>query len=150
MEKRTRFSRSRLTAVELIGSVRAVCFSVTPPAAVDTVPRPTPEVVGATRQRRLLRLLPSAVLGPLVGAVGTVHVAVAEPQDGDTDQVVALEGGGAAGAFGAGLLVRAVGAVVLIVTDKHLGDALAVGALELVVLALCRSCDEAKWRELNE
>lgn len=49
-----------------------------------------------------------AVLGPLVRAVGAVRVAVAGPQLGYTNGVVALEGRAAAGDRRAGGLVAAV------------------------------------------
>lgn len=62
--------------------------------------------------------LRAAVLGPLVGAVGAVGVAVAGPQAGDADGVVAPEGCGAAGDGRAGGLVAAVIAVGLVVAHK--------------------------------
>lgn len=118
--------------------IPAVRAAVTPPAAVDALPVRTLELVAAAASGRLLRT-PGAILRPLVGAVGTVAVAIAAPLGRDTHGVVALEGAAAAGGFGAGRLVRAVGTVLILVAHKGGGDALAVGALELVVLAFLGS-----------
>lgn len=90
--------------------------------------------MAAAAAGRLLRT-PLAIPRPLVGAVGTVAVAVAAPLGRDAHGVVALEGVAAAGGRGAGRLVRAVRAVAILVADEGGGDALAVGTLELVVLA---------------
>lgn len=80
--------------------------------------------------------LRTTVLGPLVRAVCAVSVAVAGPQAGDTNGVVALEGRGAAGDAWAGGLVAAVITVRLVVTHEGRRHALAIPAAELGVCAL--------------
>jgi len=102
------FSTWELTAVDLVRSVLAVGASVTPPAAVDTLPVGTLEVVGAAALRRLVRLPSHTVLRPLVRPVGTVRVSIAAPLGRHAHRVVALEGQRAATGLGAGRLVRAV------------------------------------------
>lgn len=114
--------------------ILAVRASVTPPAAVDALPVGTLELMAAAATGRLLQM-PLAILWPLVGAVGAVAVAVAAPLGWNAHRVVALEGAAAAGGPGAGGLIRAVRTVLVLVADKGGGDTLAVGALELAILA---------------
>lgn len=78
----------------------------------------------------------AAVLGPLIRAVGAVHVTVAGPQARYANTVVALEGCRGAGGGRAGGLVTAIVTVRLIVTHKGGGHALAVPAAEFIVCAL--------------
>lgn len=123
--------------------VLAVGAPVAPPAAVDALPVRALELVAAAAAGRHLQN-PLAILRPLVGAVGTVAVVVAAPLGRDAHGVVALEGAAAAGGFGAGRLVRAVGTVVVLVADEGGGHALAVGTPELVVLAFFGSWERGK------
>lgn len=122
--------------------------SITPPAAVDAPPIRTLELMAAAVTGRLLRM-PVAILRPLVGAVGTVAVAIAAPLGWNAHGVVALEGAAAAGGFGAGGLIRAVRTVVILVADKGGGDTLAVGTLELVVLAFFGSWSGRKRENVS-
>jgi len=78
---------------------------------------------------------PPAGLGPLVGSVGAVDIAVAHPEARHAHAVVALEGGGAAGERGAAELVGAVGAVGLVVAHEARGDTLATRTAELALRA---------------
>ena len=96
---------SRLTAVDLVGSIQAVHASITVPAAVDTLSICTLEFMGAAGRRLLLRLMSGTVLRPFVRPVGTVLVSVAAPESRHAHGVVALEGTRAAGGFGAGSLI---------------------------------------------
>lgn len=133
--------KGQLTAVDLVRSILAVEASVTPPAAVDALPVCTLELVDAAA--RLVRQPSRAVLRPLVRTVGTILVSVAEPQKRHARRVVALEGPRAAGWFGAGGFIRAIGAVVFIVANEGGGYTLAVGAFKLFGLALFSRCGEA-------
>lgn len=127
-------TQGQLTAVDFVRVVLAVGASVAPPAAVDALSIRTHELPAAAAPGRLPPV-PVANLRPLVGAVATVAVAVAAPLGRDAHGVVALEGVAAAGGSGAGRLVRAVRTVLVLVAHEGGGDALAVGAPELVVLA---------------
>lgn len=75
---------------------------------MNTLPTGTLKLVGFAALHRLVRLLFCAVLRPLVRPVGTVLISVAAPQGRHAHRVVTLEGRRAAGAFGAGGLIRAV------------------------------------------
>lgn len=128
-----------LTAVDFVRAIAAVGSPVALPAAVDALP-----VAATELQRRALmsgsgvRRRRATVLGPLVGAVGAVGVAVAGPQAGHAHAVAAPEGRGAAGGGAAGGLVAAVVAVRLLVAHEGGRHALTVRAAELPVRALLR------------
>lgn len=147
-EKKRGKHQRELTAIDFVRVVPAVRASVAPPAAVDALPIRALELVAAAATGQLL-LAPVAILWPLVGAVGAVAVAVAAPLGWNTHGVVALEGAAAAGGFGAGGLVRAVGTVVVLVADKGGGDTVAVGTLKLVLLAFPGSCSGRRGENIS-
>lgn len=134
--------------MDFVRVILAVRASVTPPAAVDALPIRTLELMAAAATGRLLRM-PIAILWPLVGAVGTVAVAIAAPLGWNTHGVVALEGAAAAGGFGAGGLIGAVRTVVILVADKGGGDTLAVGTPKLVLLAFFGSWSGRKRENVS-
>lgn len=116
----------------MILTVRA---SIAPPTAVDALPISTLELVAAATSSRLV-LTSIAILRPLVGPIGAVVVAIAAPLDWNTCRVVALEAMTAAGGFGTGSLIRAVRTVIVHVADEVGRYTLAIGTLELVLVAL--------------
>lgn len=142
LQKRT-LHESQLTAVDLVWSILAINASVTPPAAVDTLPIFTLEVVDAAVHSCLLRLPSHTVLWPLVRPIGTVLVSIAPPLGQHTRWVVTLKGTSAAGGFGAGSLIWAVWTVVVTVANVGGGYTLAVGAAKLASSALFGGCGEA-------
>lgn len=126
-----------MSTAGFIGSIEAVSVSVTLPADMDALPAATLIFLGGALVDGGAGGGPrGAVLGPLVRAVGAVRVAVAGPQLGHTNGVVALEGRGAAGDRRAGGLVAAVITVLVFVTHEGRGDALAGLAAKLGVCAL--------------
>jgi len=125
-----------LTAVDFVRLVAAVSAAVAGPAVVDALAITAQELVGLAAWRRRRGRPCGAALGPLIGAVGAVGVAVARPERGHAGAVVAAEGAGEADARRAGgALVRAVLAVVLTVAAEGGGDAVAAGTAELLVYA---------------
>ena len=141
--------KSQLTAVVLIRMILAVHAPVTPPASVDAFPTSTLKLVDAAGHCCLVLLLSVTVL--LVRPVAAVFVSVAAPQSRHTYRVVALERPGAAGGFGAGSLVRAIWAVVVLVANEGGGYTLAVGTSELISFALFGRCggQEMEKRGVN-
>lgn len=122
------------TTSSFIGSIKTVSIAIAPPADMDALPVAALVFLEGALVNGSARGGPrGAVLGPLVRAVRAVCVAVAGPQPGNTNAVVALEGRAAARDWGAGGLVAAVIAVGIFVAHKGGGDALAARAAKLGV-----------------
>lgn len=120
-----------LTAVALVGTVCAVVPPVALPAGVDAVPTGALELEGRAGPGG--RGPAAAQRDRLIGAVAAVAVAVTGPDVGQAPAVAALEASGLAGEGGAGGLVAAVLAVGVSVAHEALGDAVPIGAQELVL-----------------
>lgn len=132
---RIKLQESQLTAVDFIRFVLTVQVSVTPPAALNTLPICTLELAGAAANNCLVGMSP-AVLRPLIRPIGTILVSIAAPEGQHTHRIVALEGMPTASGFGAGGLIWAVRTVVVLVTNEGGGYTLAVGTFKLVGFAL--------------
>lgn len=108
---------------------------VTPPAAADTLPVRTLELVNVTARGWRLGLS-WTVFWPLIRSIGAIHVSITTPERQHTHRVVALKGTTAAGWYGAGSLIRAIRTVIVLVAYKGFGYTLAIGTFKLIILAL--------------
>lgn len=131
-----------LTAVGLVRFVLAVVVAIASPARVDALAVAAGELRGGGADiggGRGPQHRAAAQLGPLVRAVITVELAVADPAPGDAGAAVtaAAELAGPAARVITTKLVAAVAAVVVAVTHEHSGQARAVAAPELVRGAHC-------------